>query len=66
MTRRAGGERPAPVPPKRDDAGNPVPPAQPGQTQDAPATWGGEGGAGQYPGGPMPADPATGGGSEVM
>jgi len=60
--------RPAPVPPKRDDVGKPQPGARPGEVPEA-NTWGGEGGAGGYPGGPVaptPREDDEGGGSEVM
>jgi hypothetical protein len=62
VTRREGEKRPAPDPPRRDDAGNPLPPdpPRPGVSPGA-GTWGGEGGAGDGPG-----QPDGGGGSEVM
>jgi hypothetical protein len=52
---RDAGRPPAPVPPKRDDAGNPQPEPRPGETPEA-GTWGGEGGAGEYRGGPVTSD----------
>ena len=66
MSPRDAG-RPAPVPPKRDDAGDTQPVPRPGEAPDA-NTWGGEGGAGSYPGGPAVSTPRQdeGGGSEVM
>jgi len=58
--------RPAPVPPGRDDAGTKPPAPRPGEAPEA-NTWGGEGGAGGYPGGPVVNPrPDEGGGSEVM
>ena len=67
MSPRDAGRPPAPVPPKRDDVGNPQPAPRPGEAPDA-GTWGGEGGAGGYPGGPTVSTPRDdqGGGSEVM
>jgi hypothetical protein len=65
VSRRQGEGRPAPDPPKRDDAGNPLPPDTPIPGTPAVAgTWGGEGGAGDDRGGP--GRPDEGGGSEVM
>ena len=53
MTARRGGEPPAPIP-GRDVDGNPLPPEpeRPGGPAPAP-TWGGEGGGGDYAGGPI-------------
>ena len=62
---REGEGRPDPDPPKRDDAGNPLPPEPPSPgAPPAEGTWGGEGGAGEYRGGPSTSD--EGGGSELM
>jgi hypothetical protein len=65
MSRREGTPRPAPDPPKRDDAGNPAPSdsARPGAPPPQ-GTWGGEGGAGDDRSRPTRRD--EGGGSEVM
>ena len=52
MSPRDATRPPANVPPKRDDVGNPQPTPRPGEAPDA-GTWGGEGGAGEYPGGPV-------------
>ena len=60
MSRREGEGRPLPDPPKRDDAGNPLPPDPP--RPGAPTT-GGEP-AGEDRGAPTTWD--DGGGSEVM
>jgi hypothetical protein len=53
MNRPETTGRPAPDPLKKDDGGNALPPeaSRPGQAPEA-GTWGGEGGAGDYDGGP--------------
>jgi hypothetical protein len=66
MSPRPGDRPQAPDPPRKDDAGNPMPatPARPGEPPEA-SSWGGEGGAGEYRGGPDTSRPG-GGSSEVM
>ena len=65
MSPRDSSRPPAPVPPKRDDVGNPQPVPRPGEAPEA-GTWGGEGGAGDYRGGPVTSDPSKDPSSEVM